>query len=231
MPGSSKPSRNFTFYLSCDIDIHVQLKVVSLCGPLPSQRGFPEAGDDQAPRRPSSVYVVARLCDGGETMGLDTRSRYWDTGPQGCRMGEWLSFCVKYKDLPDSAVLAVSVRGIVCLWIERAVQAAGPANEADVREGCGAGRQLGFGIGMVWSLASEIGVGRCNVGLFDKEMNAVRMRTLPGRKLGTVSLFRDMCGLLFGHLDGHLSQGAQMNCSLANFFFLPSQQDGDHLLQ
>ncbi|CAD7699398.1 unnamed protein product [Ostreobium quekettii] len=109
MPGSSKPSRNFTFYLSCDIDIHVQLKVVSLCGPLPSQRAFPEAaGDDQAPRRPSSVYVVARLCDGGETMGLDTRSRYWDAGPQGCRMGEWLSFCVKYKDLPDSAVLAVS---------------------------------------------------------------------------------------------------------------------------
>lgn len=60
--------------------------------------------------RQSAVYAVAQLCDGGEILGLEMQSPYKNMDPDGkCTLMEWLTFCVKYKDLPDTAQLGITV--------------------------------------------------------------------------------------------------------------------------
>lgn len=110
MRGPSRSPSNFTFHLTCDLDLPISIRLVSLTGQLPSQSENFSPNGGHNPRRQSAVYAVAQLCDGGEVLGLQMQSRFENTDENGrCHFGEKLTFCVKYKDLPDSAQLVITV--------------------------------------------------------------------------------------------------------------------------
>ncbi|GMH39569.1 hypothetical protein BSKO_07467 [Bryopsis sp. KO-2023] len=104
----SRSSSSFTFHLSCDLDIPVRVTVVSLTA-LPSHSEHATTSRGASTTKASAVYAVAQICDGGEVLGLEMQTRFVDTGQDGSYFGERLEFCVKYKDLPDTAQLAITV--------------------------------------------------------------------------------------------------------------------------
>eukprot|EP00878_Enallax_costatus_P036478 GHUV01040968.1.p1 GENE.GHUV01040968.1~~GHUV01040968.1.p1 ORF type:complete len:502 (+),score=176.25 GHUV01040968.1:517-2022(+) len=104
MGSKSKPE--WRFYLSCDIDIQVKVKVCSLFGTLPCLKSRQyQLGSF----RPSAVFVVAQLVASGEVLGLETKTTYAETTVEGCSWAEWLTFCAKYRDLPADTYLCLSV--------------------------------------------------------------------------------------------------------------------------
>eukprot|EP00195_Chlamydomonas_chlamydogama_P005209 CAMPEP_0202907580 /NCGR_PEP_ID=MMETSP1392-20130828/43122_1 /ASSEMBLY_ACC=CAM_ASM_000868 /TAXON_ID=225041 /ORGANISM="Chlamydomonas chlamydogama, Strain SAG 11-48b" /LENGTH=284 /DNA_ID=CAMNT_0049596549 /DNA_START=57 /DNA_END=908 /DNA_ORIENTATION=- len=102
-----KTPTTFNFYLSCDINQQVKVRVSDLQGRLPS---FREVYDLDVPSTSTSaVYVVARLTAGKDLLGLEARTTYSDSAVSGCIWGEWLTFCVKYRDLPHDTQLSLAV--------------------------------------------------------------------------------------------------------------------------
>ena len=88
----------FTFHLSCDVDLPFQVRILSCNGVLPT--------DSQ---RPSAFYVRVALSDDGEVIGLEERTRYYDRLEDKCDINENLTFCVKFRDLPENAQLGFTV--------------------------------------------------------------------------------------------------------------------------
>jgi hypothetical protein len=88
---ANKPE--WRFYLSCDVDLPVKVKVASCSGALPyvARRAEQQPG----PPQPTAAFVVAQLVAGGEVLGLETKTTYADTGCEGCLWDEWLTFCIK----------------------------------------------------------------------------------------------------------------------------------------
>lgn len=113
MRGPSRSPSNFTFHLTCDLNLPISIRLGSLTGQLPSQSENFSPNGGYHPKMQSAVYGVAKLCDGGEVLGLEMHSRFQNTDEGGgCHFGEKLTFCVKYKDLPDSAQLAIMVSDV-----------------------------------------------------------------------------------------------------------------------
>ncbi|GLC43266.1 hypothetical protein PLESTF_000410600 [Pleodorina starrii] len=170
----------FSFYVSCDINLQVRVKVSELQGLLPSARshlshsaGAAAAGTGGAAaaagggtggtaagggagagggNSTSALYVTAWLTSCGDTLGLEMETAYalarcppaaaasaglaaaWGGGGAGpadvastapigplngggydatARWDEWLTFCIKYRDLPGDAQLAFLVVEVV----------------------------------------------------------------------------------------------------------------------
>lgn len=95
----------FTFFLSCDVNLQVKLKVASLQGVLPCLKNNVEGKN----LIPVAAYVVARLSSGDQTLGLETRTVYSEVALQGCSWSEWLVICAKYRDLPHDTMLSFLV--------------------------------------------------------------------------------------------------------------------------
>lgn len=84
----------------------VKVKVVGLCGRLPLRRKQPEDGPSC---RPTAAHVVATLIADGEVLGLECKTTYAETSLQECSWSQWLTFCVKYRDLPANTQLSLAV--------------------------------------------------------------------------------------------------------------------------
>ncbi|KAF8067321.1 Phosphatidylinositol 3-kinase [Scenedesmus sp. PABB004] len=104
MGAKAKPE--WRFVLSCDVDLQVRVRLAALHGAPPYARRRRDAGEGG---RPTSAFAVAQLVAGGEVLGLEAKTTYADAGPDGCAWDEWLTFCVKYRDLPPDTYLCVSV--------------------------------------------------------------------------------------------------------------------------
>ncbi|MEW5302904.1 MAG: hypothetical protein WDW36_005643 [Sanguina aurantia] len=59
---------------------------------------------------PTGVHVVACLSAAEDVLGLECRTTYANSGPMGVAWSEWLTFCVKYRDLPHDTLLSF------CVW-------------------------------------------------------------------------------------------------------------------
>ena len=94
----------FTFHLSCDVDLPFQVRIVSCHGVEPQKADSTRA---------SAVYVCACVCDDGEIIGASERTRYYDRNPSQCVIDENLIFCMKFRDLPETAQLAFTVEAHV----------------------------------------------------------------------------------------------------------------------
>ena len=92
----------FTFHLSCDVDLPVQVRIVSCHGV--------EDETSEPPKWPSALYIRAVICDDGEVIGTSERTRYYNRRDGQCDINESLTFCVKFRDLPETAQLAFTVR-------------------------------------------------------------------------------------------------------------------------
>ncbi|KAK9832006.1 hypothetical protein WJX81_007953 [Elliptochloris bilobata] len=114
---TTKPLRpdTFVFYLSCDINLPVRVRIDRLLGRLPALQHARQvalnADGDAVPQeaRAPALYVVAALCALGEVLALPARSPFAPASADGCTWGAWLAFPIKYRDLPHDAQLAVTV--------------------------------------------------------------------------------------------------------------------------
>eukprot|EP00798_Chlamydomonas_sp_ICE-L_P029143 gene29143-32361_t len=86
MSAAQRPKPGFSFYLSCDINLQ-----------------------ESTSSRPTALHVVASISVAQEPFGLDARTVYADSSATGCVWAEWLTFVVKYRDLPHDAQLALNV--------------------------------------------------------------------------------------------------------------------------
>eukprot|EP00967_Tisochrysis_lutea_P082942 scaffold115013_cov21-Tisochrysis_lutea.AAC.2 len=126
-------SNSFAYYLSHDINLQVgsnsllpsnlcskakqdlialartmqvRVRICEFLGLLPSQK---QQLQDVSGSRSTAVYVVASLTAGGNILGLETRTTYAESNACGSEWGEWLVFCVKYRDLPHDTQLSLLV--------------------------------------------------------------------------------------------------------------------------
>ncbi|KAF6260720.1 phosphatidylinositol 3-kinase [Scenedesmus sp. NREL 46B-D3] len=114
----SKGKPEWRFYLSCDVDLQastaalaaataaVRVRVCSLYGCLPGVR---RTHDLREAAQPTAAFAVAQLVAGGEVLGLEAKTTYAETMLEGCNWSEWLTFCVKYRDLPADTYLCLSL--------------------------------------------------------------------------------------------------------------------------
>ncbi|KAL6752332.1 putative phosphatidylinositol 3-kinase [Haematococcus lacustris] len=100
--------RSFCFHLSCDINLQVRIRISNLLGELPWFRQTTEHGLSVL----GAASVTASLRSACEVLGLETQTTYIEASPTGCVWGEWLTFCVKYRDLPADTLLCLAVWGV-----------------------------------------------------------------------------------------------------------------------
>lgn len=55
-----------------------------------------------------AVFVVAKLVASGEVLGLECRTSHAEAGANGCAWDDWLTFSIKYRDLPHSTQLTLT---------------------------------------------------------------------------------------------------------------------------
>jgi len=72
------------------MDLPVQVRIVSSHG-------------GESSKRHSAMFVRACICDDGELLGAPERTRYYNRRNTECEINGILTFCVKFRDLPETA--------------------------------------------------------------------------------------------------------------------------------
>ncbi|XP_026384357.1 phosphatidylinositol 3-kinase, root isoform-like [Papaver somniferum] len=106
----------FRFFLSCDINLPVTLRVDSLEGNLPpiktSEDEYLEI-DSITDKRKAELYVECQLFIDGAPFGLSTRTRLESSGQPYC-WNELVTLSTKYRDLTAHSQLALTVWDVSC---------------------------------------------------------------------------------------------------------------------
>ncbi|GAB4822067.1 hypothetical protein N2152v2_009113 [Parachlorella kessleri] len=96
----------FTFLISSELNLQVQVRVDRLAGLIPAYR---VSQLDDSILRPSALFVEACLCSHGEVLGIPFRTECVEAGLDGCSWNTWLTFPIKYRDLQHVSQLALTV--------------------------------------------------------------------------------------------------------------------------
>uniref|UniRef100_A0A1D2AFT8 phosphatidylinositol 3-kinase n=2 Tax=Auxenochlorella protothecoides TaxID=3075 RepID=A0A1D2AFT8_AUXPR len=105
--GASRRTPTFSFVLSCDLDLQVQVLVDSVVGCLPVYRDAQHLALPTV--RPSALWVEAVLADRYDTLGIPVRTSYAEATFSGCTWDTTLTFATRYRDLDHTAQLALTV--------------------------------------------------------------------------------------------------------------------------
>ncbi|KAK9117173.1 hypothetical protein Sjap_016120 [Stephania japonica] len=104
----------FRFFLSCDINLPVTLRVERLEGNLPPTKSSSDSKvDSTAEERKAELYVECALYIDGAPFGLPTRTRLETAGPSYC-WNELVTLSTKYRDLTANSQLALTVWDVSC---------------------------------------------------------------------------------------------------------------------
>lgn len=129
----SKIDESFTYILSCDINLPVQVRLLSYIKVHPhenkesilSHLDLVQQQQRVQQHQSSSIQVTlkfllklnyteikveVKLCDNGRILGLEMLSPYFECGNEGCVINEKLTFCVKYRDLSETSQMAFTVK-------------------------------------------------------------------------------------------------------------------------
>eukprot|EP00873_Tetraselmis_striata_P009874 jgi/Tetstr1/430138/TSEL_019971.t1 len=105
---------DFRFCLSSDINFEVAVKMGSLVGALPYFKDRRHT-DDWSDYRPYSLFVAVSLCNKGELLSIENRTKFTqvnvnpDSGRPAAVWDEWIAFSVKIRDLLPTAQLSATV--------------------------------------------------------------------------------------------------------------------------
>eukprot|EP00854_Cymbomonas_tetramitiformis_P023106 gene23106-27959_t len=122
------------FLLSCDINLPVSVKVEKFSGALEVSKDA--AQEDFASnlthlalpsRSPQEFYTTIDIYSDGELIGAGTRTTLAEKPAESCHWTDWRTLCVKYRDLPVSAQLVLTV------WRVSEVHAEEPVGGAVLR--------------------------------------------------------------------------------------------------
>lgn len=103
----------FAFFRSSDINLPFKARISLLTGCIPVYRGAHSNTEDSGVSvRPADLSVTCSLCADGEVLGLPSQTRPREADLDGCEWQEWLQYYIKYRDLPHTTVLAVTVWGV-----------------------------------------------------------------------------------------------------------------------
>ncbi|KAK9119728.1 hypothetical protein Scep_017821 [Stephania cephalantha] len=103
----------FRFFLSCDINLPVTLRVERLEGNLPPMKSSSDSIDSPAEERKAELYVECALYIDGAPFGLPTRTRLETIGSSYC-WNELVTLSTKYRDLTANSQLALTVWDVSC---------------------------------------------------------------------------------------------------------------------
>ncbi|KAM0944249.1 putative phosphatidylinositol 3-kinase [Dioscorea sansibarensis] len=105
-------SNEFRFFLSCDINLPVTLRIERLEGQLP-QSPSPTGKDSTDGSKNAELFVECTLYIDGAPFGLPTRTRLESSGHPYC-WNELVTLSAKYRDLTSQAQLALTVWDVSC---------------------------------------------------------------------------------------------------------------------
>eukprot|EP00808_Paulinella_micropora_P001594 g58755.t1 len=98
-------------FLLSDINLDVRIKICGIKGKLPP---FPSSSSSlplASSQEPQELYITAAIYANGMPLGLEqsTTDRPWR---QGLNLSEWIRFPVKYRDLPPTSRIVLTVWGV-----------------------------------------------------------------------------------------------------------------------